>query len=156
VTSTPDPSTSPHSGAPSRRHERLANICLLAVFLCMIAYAWATDYIGIAGERTIYTILCSGSIWSDSTCTGKVVLCEHYRFRALKVHREVLYWKVGATEPAGKPTKCEVMNGRNWSCPGNDEASRAVALQMVRGEVVQVSGSPPETMTSRTVVVRAM
>jgi hypothetical protein len=102
----------------------------------MIAYAWATDYIGIAGERTIYTILCSGSIWSDSTCTGKVVLGEHYRFRALKVHREVLYWKVGATEPAGKPTKCEVMNGRNWSCPGNDEASRAVALQMVRGEVV--------------------
>jgi hypothetical protein len=122
------------AAAVARRHERLAYLVLASLCLAVVAYAWAIDFVSFEGERTIYTVRCTGGTWSGSRCTGTLVLGDRYRFRALRHHKEVLFWTVASTEPAGKLKGCEVVSGRNWSCSINDETSHAVALQMIRGE----------------------
>jgi hypothetical protein len=109
---------------------------LVVAALCGVA--WATDFVTPQGERTVYTAECERGIWQGAHCTGTLVAGVRHRFRALKAHKEVIFWSVGvATEPSGKFTQCTIHDGRNWVCPAaNADAARAVAREMVVGRPV--------------------
>jgi hypothetical protein len=108
----------------------LAVVCLLGFF------TWASDFVTLQGERTIYTADCKDGAWQAAHCTGRLVAGERYRFRALRARGEVLFWTVGANEPSAKFSDCTIQSGRNWSCKPNADASKSITLQMLHGEAV--------------------
>lgn len=114
---------------------------IVAALLLLAFYAWVVDFVTLEGERTVYTVACSGGDWANQRCSGSLVAADRYRFRALKAHREVLFWTVGSAEPAGKLTDCDIENNRNWICKPGADAARAITLQLARGRPV-VDGRP--------------
>jgi hypothetical protein len=108
----------------------LAGVAVVAVFM------WASDKITLQGERTIYTVNCRDGVWRGLDCTGHLVTSDRYRFRALRPHREVVFWTVGLAQPSGKFTDCDVTDGRNWICKPNADAARTITLQMSGGVAV--------------------
>jgi len=100
----------------------------------LAAYGWGTDKIALQGECTIYVVRCVGGAWQQNQCSGKLEPAERFRFRALKPHREVLFWTVGGADPSGKFTDCVIEDRRNWACKANADAARTVTLQMVHGQ----------------------
>jgi hypothetical protein len=105
--------------------------------LAVLAFsAWASDFITMQGERTIYTVDCHDGTWAQDRCSGKLVAGKRYRYRALKPHNEVIFWTVGAADRSGKFDDCVIQDGRNWVCkPGND-AARSITLAMSDGAAV--------------------
>ena len=99
-------------------------------------FTWASDFVTLQGERTIYTVGCAEGSWQGTHCTGRLVAAERYRFRALHAHREVLFWTVGGAEPSSKFSDCTVQDGRNWSCKPNADAPKSITLQMLHGQAV--------------------
>ena len=95
--------------------------------------AWASDFVTPQGERTIYTVECVGGAWQGDDCTGHVAAGQRYRYRALKPHREVIFWTVGTSEPSGKFDDCTIQDGRNWICKVCPDAKRSITLQMAQG-----------------------
>ena len=95
--------------------------------------AWASDFVTPQGERTIYTVECVGGAWQGDDCTGQVAAGQRYRYRALKRHREVIFWTVGTSEPSGKFDDCTIQDGRNWICKVCPDAKRSITLQMAQG-----------------------
>lgn len=120
------------------RHVWLTFVAIAGIFA---ALAWGNDYFTLQGERTIYTVDCKEGGWKGDECTGKLLSGDRYRFRALKAHREVLFWTSGSSEPSGKYTDCVIHNGRNWSCKPNSDTPRTIAYQMVKGKPVREPGS---------------
>jgi len=97
-------------------------------------WAWLSDSVTLQGERTIYTAGCADGSWEGHHCSGKLVAAERYRFRALKAHREVLFWTIGAAgEPSGKFSGCEIVDGRNWRCPPNAALSTTILHELALG-----------------------
>jgi hypothetical protein len=109
---------------------------VLVVAVLISVLAWAGDYVTLQGERTVYTVECKQGTWNGDRCTGKLAAADRYRFRALRVHREVLFWIVGSTEPSGRFTQCDIKDGRNWVCKPNADSPRAITLAMARGRPV--------------------
>jgi len=105
--------------------------------------AWLNDFITLQGERTIYTVNCVGGEWKGDECTGRLVAGDRHRFRALRVHREVLFWRVGVQENSGRLMDCEIQDGRNWRCPPGPDAARSITLVMDHGEAVPGTGTLP-------------
>jgi hypothetical protein len=101
--------------------------------LAAAALLWASDKISWEGERTVYTAECRDGAWQGSRCAGKLVAADRFRFRVLQPHHEVVFWTVGASEPSGKFTDCDVHDGRSWTCRPNADAARAITLQMEHG-----------------------
>lgn len=96
--------------------------------------AWLTDFVTLQGERTVYTADCRGGSWQGDECTGTLAAGNRYRFRALKAHREVLFWTVGsAGEPSGKFSDCTIQDGRNWICPAGPALAGTITREMVHG-----------------------
>ena len=106
---------------------------LAVVVLLLGIVAWADDFVTLQGEHTIYTVVCQDGQWNGSVCSGRLAIGDRYRFRALKQRKEVLFWRVGAPEPSGKFTGCDISDGRNWLCRANDNAARTITLALVRG-----------------------
>lgn len=104
--------------------------------------AWASDFITMQGERTVYTAECIGT-WQGERCAGKVAAGHRYRYRALKPHGEVTFWTLGTSEPKGKFEDCTIQDGRNWICKICPDASRSITLQMAQGQPV----AGPEAVT---------
>ncbi|MEO8311330.1 MAG: hypothetical protein ABI520_09180 [Caldimonas sp.] len=111
--------------------------------------AWASDFITMQGERTVYTVDCANGAWTGDSCSGQVVAGTRYRFRALKPHGEVIFWTVGTAEPSGKFSECTIRDGRNWVCKVCADASRSITLQMAQG--VPVPALPAVTRPFRAV-----
>ncbi|HEX7441836.1 MAG TPA: hypothetical protein VF319_17250, partial [Caldimonas sp.] len=88
--------------------------------------AWASDFVTMQGERTIYTVDCKNGVWQGDRCGGQVVAGTRYRFRALKPHGEVIFWMVGSKEPSGKFNECTIQDGRNWVCKVCADAARSI------------------------------
>jgi hypothetical protein len=109
---------------------------LLALLVALGFAAWASDFVTLQGERTIYTVDCDGGKWDGDRCTGKVKAGTRYRYRALKPHNEVIFWTVGSKEPSGKFEDCKIEDGRNWACKTCADASRSITLQMAHGKPV--------------------
>ncbi len=117
------------------RYMRLS-IWLSGALAVGAALAVASDRITLQGERTIYTVDCLAGVWHVTHCDGLLVAADRFRFRALKAHREVLFWTVAATEPSGKFSDCDVEDGRNWRCKPNPDAKFTITLQMSKGNAV--------------------
>lgn len=125
------------SGSP-----RLAigSLAVIAVFAAVLA--WLTDAVTLQGERTIYTVECDGGRWDGQACTGRLVAGDRYRFRALRSHGEVLFWRVGAAETSARLPGCDIRDGRNWKCPPGADAAMSITLEMAHGEAVRDGASP--------------
>ena len=108
----------------------------LVVALLLVVWMWMTDFVTVQGERTIYTVDCQGGAWQGDRCTGKLVAADRYRFRALRLRREVLFWRPRAPEPSGRFGECHITDGRNWICPGGGDAPRSITLEMSHGRAV--------------------
>jgi hypothetical protein len=115
---------------------------LFSLTLILLAFlAWITDGITLEGERTVYTPRCEGGTWQGSSCTGRLVAGDRYRFRALRAHNEVFFWTAGAAGPSGKFTECAIKDGRNWKCNPNADLSLTITREMAHGcPVVDASG----------------
>ncbi len=112
---------------------RIAVTAALIILVLATIAAWATDFVTLQGEWTVYTADCKDGTWRGSTCSGRLVASERYRFRALKVHREVLFWTSGDNRPSGRFADCEVQDGRSWTCPATPELARTVTRKMTLG-----------------------
>ena len=122
------------------------------VFLVLAALgfaAWASDFVTMQGERTVYTVECANGTWQGDRCSGRVTAGTRYRYRALKPHSEVIFWTVGTNEPSGKFSECSIQDGRNWICKTCADASRSITLQMAQGH--PVPGAPAVTRPFRAV-----
>ena len=120
---------------------------VIAIFALLGFAAWASDFITMQGERTIYTVECRNGAWAGDHCVGSLVAGERYRYRALPPHSEVIFWTVGSNEPSGKFGDCTIQDGRNWICRPNGDAPRSITLQMAEG--VPIAG--PATRPFRAV-----
>lgn len=109
----------------------------LPVLVMLLFFIWTTDRVSFQGERTIYTVNCLGGNWVGDRCSGEMVPGPRVRYRALRAHSEVLFWAVGANAPLSKLTKCNIQDGRNWTCPTSDDASKSLALGMLAGQPMQ-------------------
>lgn len=99
--------------------------------------SWLTDFFTLQGEWTLYGVTCEAGVWSGGRCNGSMRAGERFRFRALRAHREVLFWTVGASSPpSGKLTGCTIRDGRTWTCPPQDGVPRPVTFQLAAGEPV--------------------
>ena len=108
---------------------------VIALVAALAFAAWASDFVTMQGERTVYTAECAGG-WQGDRCTGQVTAGKRYRYRALKPHGEVIFWTVGTSEPSGKFSDCKIQDGRNWVCQVCADASRSITLQMTNGKPV--------------------
>ena len=109
---------------------------MIALFVALGFAAWASDFVTMQGERTVYTVDCDGGSWQGDRCSGKVKAGTRYRYRALKPHNEVIFWTVGTSEPSGKFEDCRIQDGRNWVCKVCADASRSITLEMAQGKPV--------------------
>ena len=133
----------PHHFSASRPHSwRAAVATLVGILLLGIALAWITDSVTMQGERTIYTVDCVGGSWQGTRCTGRLAPADRYRYRALRLHREVLFWRPGASEASGRLLDCDIQDGRNWRCPNGPDAARSITTHLVRGRAVREPASP--------------
>jgi len=123
---------------------------LVAVVFAGLGFAaWASDFVTMQGERTIYTVDCVGGAWQGERCAGHLVPGVRYRYRALKPHGEVIFWTVGTKEPSGRFEDCKITDGRNWVCKVCPDAARSITLRMAQG--VPVLDSPTVTRPFRSV-----
>lgn len=109
---------------------------VIAILAALGFAAWASDFVTMQGERTVYTVDCVGGSWQGDHCSGKVAAGTRYRYRALKPHGEVIFWTVGTNEASGKFNDCKIQDGRNWVCKMCADASRSITLQMMQGKPV--------------------
>ena len=125
-------------------------IFLLAVVALLFGMLWASDSITMQGERTIYTIDCDRGQWQAAACTGRRVAGARYRFRALTAHREVLFWRLGTTEPSGAFNDCDIVDGRNWRCKAGPRSTGAITREMAHGVPLPDPSLPkPLVVTSK-------
>lgn len=114
---------------------------VIAIVAALGFAAWASDFLTMQGERTVYTVDCRGGSWQGDRCSGHVAAGTRYRYRALKPHNEVIFWMVGSKEPSGKFEDCQIHDGRNWVCKACADAARSITLQMAQGKPVADAGS---------------
>jgi hypothetical protein len=103
--------------------------------------AWASDFVTMQGERTVYTVECADGSWQGDRCSGRVKAATRYRYRALKPHNEVIFWTVGTSEPSGKFDDCKIEDGRNWVCKACADGARSITLQMAHGKPVPMASA---------------
>jgi hypothetical protein len=105
--------------------------------LIVVAIAiWASDKIGLQGERTVYSVRCEEGIWEGWRCTGRLMAGDRYRFRASRSRQEVIYWIVGSSGASGKYSECKVVDRGNWTCPEVRGQPVTVTHEMVKGHPV--------------------
>ena len=121
---------------------RRISLFILVLCIGLALVVWATDFVTLQGEWTVYTVACDGGPWRDNVCTGTVVHSKRYRFRALRAHSEVLFWTAGEKGRSGRYTDCTIQDGRDWSCTANADAALTITHRMVRGRPVPDSGVP--------------
>ena len=91
----------------------LTGVFILSVVVVLV---WTSDRVTLQGERTIYTVDCTGGTWNGERCTGRLAAGARHAFRASARRNEVVYWIKGSDAPSGKYTDCTVQNRDNWTC----------------------------------------
>lgn len=116
-------------------------VFLLAMAFIFAVLAWASDKVGIEGERTVYTVQCVGGSWQGNVCTGRLAAGDLHRFRASRSRGEVIYWIASSPAPSGKFTRCQVKDRGNWKCgappPGQPPT---ITREMANGRPVREAG----------------
>lgn len=118
----------------------------LSILVLMVYFIWTSDKITLQGERTIYTVNCDNGAWIGNKCSGEMVAGPRYRYRALKARGEVLFWVLGVNEPSSKLTGCTVMDGRNWTCPVSQDASKSITLALEAGDPLTNAAWPTRAL----------
>lgn len=103
------------------------------VLMLLSVFIWASDRITLQGERTVYTVNCVNGTWAGDVCGGRITAGPRFRYRALKIRGEVLFWVLGLSEASSKLTGCEIQDGRNWLCPVSAGAAKSLTLGMANG-----------------------
>lgn len=124
-------------------------LVVVAVLATLGFAGWASDFVTMQGERTVYTVDCRNGVWHDVHCTGKLEVGPRYRYRALIPHSEVIFWTLGTSDPSGKFGDCKIQDGRNWLCKASPDAARSITLQMCDG--APLAGPPGVTREFRAV-----
>jgi hypothetical protein len=124
-------------------------VIVAAVFAALGFAAWASDFVTMQGERTVYTVECVNGVWQGDRCVGRLAAGVRYRYRALKPHGEVVFWTVGTKEPSGRFHDCKITDGRNWECKVCPDAARSITLRMAQG--LPVADNPLVTRPFRSV-----
>ena len=116
----------------------MIRVWLLVLFVLGLVgvLGWATDFVNLQGERTIYTAECKAGEWQGKHCSGTLAPGDRHRFRALKAHGEVLFWVLASSAPSGKFERCDIKDGRNWNCPPSPDTPRAIARALAMGQPV--------------------
>lgn len=122
--------------------KKLTLVVMLSLVVAMlVAMGWLHDFVTLGGAgRTVYTAECAAGAWKGARCTGHLVAGNRYRFRALRHHREVLYWTAGSPQPSGKMTGCAVENAKNWTCTQAPAQPVAITMAMRNGRAVAGPG----------------
>jgi hypothetical protein len=115
-----------------------ATLAFTAALLCVTA--WMHDFFSATGAKTVYTAECADGVWRGKTCTGRLVVGDRHRFKALKAHSEVLYWVAGSSEPSHKLEGCKIDNAKEWTCPAPADAHAIIATEMHHGDPVALAG----------------
>ncbi len=114
----------------------------IPAMLLFTVFIWSTDRVTLQGERTIYTVNCRGGSWQENRCSGEITVGPRFRYRALKLRGEVLFWVLGSQEASSKLTGCLIQDGRNWTCPASADAPKSLTLALSRGDPVRYPGWP--------------
>ena len=110
---------------------------LITLAIILLAFnLWASDFIMLQGERTVYTAECYAGIWNGEHCNGQLVSGKRYHFRALTGLLEVPFWIGSEIEPATTLKGCVVRDGSNWYCSATTNATFFVPYEMVRGKLI--------------------
>ena len=112
-------------------------VIVLVAVVVLGLLVWASDKIGLQGERTVYTVQCTGGVWEELKCTGSLTASERYRFRASRRRQEVLFWIVGSSVPSGKFTDCVVKDRGDWSCRQDAAQPATITHAMSQGQPVR-------------------
>lgn len=116
---------------------------LVALMLALlVGAAWASDFVTLQGERTVYTAECEGVEWRGDRCAGRMIAGKRYRYYASKERGEVVVQVVGSSAPAARLSNCDVRDGRNWVCPPAESPARPWTVRMKNGAPVGQDGSP--------------
>jgi hypothetical protein len=117
----------------------------IGIIAIIAAMMWASDWITLQGERTIYTVRCDSGSWDGNRCTGRLIAGDRHAFRASKTRNEVVYWVRESKAPSGKYTDCTVKDRDNWTCNVHTDQKPAITFEMVRGTPTrtQMSGMTP-------------
>lgn len=106
----------------------------LAIGVLLVAFGmWASDWMTLQGEWTIYTARCDGGEWQGNRCTGRAIAAERYKFRALRAHSEVLFWVAGARDRSRRLEPCAIKDRRNWVCKANADAAHTITIELASG-----------------------
>jgi len=120
----------------------------IPVLLFFVFLIWSTDRVTLQGERTIYTAECRSGSWNGNRCSGQIVAGPRFRYRALKLRGEVLFWVLGSKEPSAKLTGCTIQDGRNWTCPASADAPKSLTLALAGGEPLRNEAWPTRPFRS--------
>lgn len=102
------------------------------LILALACGGWIADTLSREGERTIYTVVCTGGDWDGERCTGKLRPEARVRFKASKERGEVTFWSIGE-DMRQHLSPCSVVDGRNWVCFGGADAGRSITLALSHG-----------------------
>ena len=103
---------------------------------------WLGDSITPNGQRTVFTAECEQGAWHGSQCDGKLTAGRRYVFQSIKKTGEVDFWVIGSLGSFGRYTNCSIRDGRDWFCKLNEDATRTIAHELVKGAPVHdASGS---------------
>jgi hypothetical protein len=116
-----------------RRIMRTVRLVFFLVAVGLGVLAWGEDVITRQGERTVYTVDCSGGIWLNGQCSGKLLASERIKFKASKARGEVVFWKLGQAKKEERLAPCSVNDGRNWSCFDEIDAPKTITLELSHG-----------------------
>src|SRR5206468_2523286 len=103
----------------------------LVVAIALALLVWALDRVTFQGERVLYSVTCTGGVWQQDVCTGKMHAGDRYAFRASLRRQEVIAWVIGSPARSHTYTQCDVKSRDRWACAAS-EAPNA-RLQMAKG-----------------------
>lgn len=123
---------------------------VVLVLTSLVVAAWASDFVTLQGERTIYTAQCEDGSWREGRCSGQMIAGNRYRYHASKERGEVVVQLVGSSVPARRFSNCVIRDGRNWTCPADDTVARSWTVQMKNGApVAENSSTGPDRRISK-------
>lgn len=122
----------PHLTVPAaRRAGRLGWWLLALLGLTPVAVTgWLNDAVTLEDHWSLYTARWVGGQWQEHRCTGTLLAAERFDYTASTVSQSVQVRVDGAPLRQAVLRGCQVVDGRNWSCPlAPEPATFAFAIQ---------------------------
>jgi hypothetical protein len=95
---------------------------------------WVNDCITPQGSWTLYSAHCHAGAWQGDRCAGRLVAASRYRMRIDRNQAEVAVVNATTKAPAGTLTRCDIQDGRNWTCQSAAPGTVAVVRRLRYGQ----------------------